>query len=164
MELTVPDQAVILLAEDREDDIVLVRKAFAKAFINNPLQVVRDGAEAIAYLAGIGKYSNRDEYPLPDLFLLDLKMPKVDGFEVLKWLRLHPSLSGLRVVVLTSSEDMRDVNLAYKLGANSFMVKPLDFENLMELTRFLTSYWLQMSKAPEISRPPKTEERPESER
>ena len=75
-----PDQAVILLAEDREDDIALIRKAFARAYILNPLHVVRDGEEAIAYLQGEGRYFNRDEYPLPDLLLLDLKMPRVDGF------------------------------------------------------------------------------------
>src|SRR5258705_8683596 len=115
-----PDQAVILLAEDREDDIALIRKAFARAYVLNPLQVVRDGEEAIAYLSGEGKYSNRAEYPLPDLLLLDLKMPRIDGFEVLKWIREQPGLSALRVVVLTSSEDIRDVNVAYRLGANSF--------------------------------------------
>jgi len=153
--LFVSDQAVILLAEDREDDVLLVRKAFKKAFINNPLQVVRDGAEVIAYLKGEGKYVNREEYPLPDLLLLDLKMPGVDGFGVLKWLRQQPSLSALRVVVLTSSEDINDVNIAYRLGANSFMVKPLDFQNFLEMSRFLTNYWLQLSKTPETSRPPR---------
>src|SRR6266850_4379035 len=117
------DQAVILLAEDREDDIVLVRRAFAKAYVLNPLQIVRDGEELVAYLKGEGKYANRAEYPLPDLLLLDLKMPRMDGFQVLEWIRQQPGLSNLRVVVLTSSENMRDVNRAYQLGANSFMVK-----------------------------------------
>src|SRR2546428_9867920 len=125
---SMPDQAVILLAEDREDDILLIRKAFQEAFINNPLQVVRDGEEAIAYLSGEGKYSNRAEYPLPELMLLDLKMPGTDGFDVLKWMRQQPGLQALRVVVLTSSDQMRDVNAAYQLGANSFLVKPIDFE------------------------------------
>ena len=157
------DQAVILLAEDREDDILLIRKAFKKAFINNPLFVVRDGEEAIAYLKGEGKYFNRDEFPLPDLLLLDIKMPGVDGFGVLKWIRQQPSLSSLRVVVLTSSEDIQDVNIAYRLGANSFMVKPLDFENFLEMSRFLTSYWLQMSKTPETSRPARRTQKPKEE-
>lgn len=151
------DQAVILLAEDREDDILLVRHAFKKAYINNPLHVVRDGEEAIAYLAGEGKYSNRSEYPLPDLFLLDLKMPRMDGFQVLKWVRRHPTLGALRVIVLTSSDDIRDVNAAYQLGANSFMVKPMDFEDVFNLSKTLTSYWLQMSKTPEISRSPRNQ-------
>src|SRR5881275_3003138 len=99
-----PDQAVILLAEDREDDISLIRKAFAKAYIQNPLHVVRDGEEAIAYLQGEGRYANRDEFPLPALMLLDLKMPKRNGFEVLKWIRQQPGLRTLRVIVLTNSE------------------------------------------------------------
>ena len=155
-----PDQAVILLAEDREDDIHLVRRAFKMAFLTNPLQVVRDGEECIAYLSGTGKYSNRAEYPLPDLLLLDLKMPRVDGFEVLAWLQQHPSLSSLRVIVVTSSESIRDVNRAYQLGANSFLVKPSDFLNYIEMSKFLSGFWLRMSKAPEISRPPKPESRP----
>ena len=146
------EQAVILLAEDREDDIVLVQRAFAKGEIQNPLFVVRDGEEAIAYLAGDGKYANRAEYPLPDLLLLDLKMPRVDGFEVLQWVRRQPGFSALRIVVLTSSDQIRDVNTAYQLGANSFMVKPTDFENVIEMAKTLRSYWLQMSKAPEVSR------------
>src|SRR5205809_22508 len=114
-------------------------KAFQKAFINNPLQVVRDGEEAIAYLSGVGKYSNRSEYPLPDLMPLDLKMPRMNGFEVLEWIRRQASLSSLRVVVLTASDLMRDVNSAYKLGANSFMVKPMDFEDAVQMGKFLTT-------------------------
>src|SRR5438105_5333079 len=135
-----PDQAVILLAEDLEDDILLIRRALKKGHINNPLQVVRDGDEAIAYLAGEGKYSSRDEYPLPDLMFLDLKMPRKDGYEVLKWIRAHPELSALRVIVLTSSEQLRDVNLAYQLGANSFLVKPLEFENFVETCNIIREY------------------------
>lgn len=149
------EQAVILLAEDREDDILLVKRAFDKGDLQNPLFVVRDGEEAISYLSGIGKYSNRSEYPLPDLLLLDLKMPRVDGFEVLRWVREQPGFSALRVVVLTSSDQIRDVNTAYRLGANSFMVKPTDFENVVEMARTLRTYWLQMSKAPELSRGPR---------
>src|SRR5215471_12036834 len=148
------EEAIMLLAEDREDDVLLIRKAFKKAFLSNPLYVVRDGVEAIDYLEGVGRYANRQEFPLPDLLLLDLKMPKVDGFEVLQWLRKQPGFSSLRVVVLTSSDHVNDVNRAYQLGANSFMVKPLDFENFLELSRFMSSYWLQLSKAPQISRPP----------
>src|SRR5437868_2030655 len=97
-----PDQALILLVEDKEDDIVLIRRALAKAGVVNPLQVVRDGDEAIEYLAGERKYRNREEYPLPQLVLLDLKLPGMDGFEVLRWIRGQPGLSSLRVVVLTS--------------------------------------------------------------
>jgi len=150
-----PDIGVILLAEDREDDIFLIRKAFREAYISNPLHVVRDGEEAISYLAGDGKYSNREEFPLPDLMLLDLKMPRVDGFEVLTWIRQQPSLAALRVVVLTSSDALRDVNRAYQLGANSFMVKPLEFEDVLHMSKFVTTYWLTMSKKPESFRSPR---------
>jgi len=149
-----PDQPWILLAEDQEDFIVLIAKAFKDAGISNPLYTVRDGDEAIAYLSGEGPYSNRQEYPLPDLLLLDLKMPKRDGFEVIQWIRSQPSLKALRIVVLTSSEQIRDVNRAYALGANSFLVKPGDFTNLQYLSRTIRDYWLEMSKAPESDRPP----------
>jgi CheY-like chemotaxis protein len=89
---------------------------------------------------------------LPDLVLLDLKLPKLDGFEVLRWIRTQPSLSGLRVVVLSSSENIRDVNLAYALGANSFLVKPTDLKEYVELSNFLNDYWFVLSKAPQASR------------
>ena len=147
-----PEQAVILLAEDRDDDVVLIRRAFKNGNLVNPIYVVRDGEETIAYLKGEGQFANRAEYPLPELLLLDLAMPRKDGFEVLRWLRQQPGLSALRVVVLTSSDQMRDVNLAYKLGANSFLVKPIDFDNFVSMTTALNGYWLWMSKAPETSR------------
>ena len=152
MTCTVSDQAIILLAEDREDDIVLIRKAFRQACLLNPLFVVRDGEEAINYLQGQGKFANREEYPLPDLFLLDLKMPRLDGFEVLKWVRQEPCMDRLRVIVLTSSERMADVNLAYQLGANSFLVKPFEFERFVETSRALVRYWLTLDKRPDVSR------------
>src|SRR4051794_24168262 len=117
-----PETALILLAEDDEDHVLLVRRAFNQARILNPLHVVRDGEQAIAYFKGVGIYANRDEYPLPGLFLLDLKMPRTSGFEVLDWVRSQPSLKALRVIVLTTSADMKDVNRAYQLGATSFLV------------------------------------------
>ena len=147
-------QDVILLAEDREDDIIIIRHAFAKAKFLNPLHIVRDGQEAIDYLQGEGKYANRDEYPLPSLLLLDLKLPRKDGLDVLKWVRSQPGLSALRIVVLSASEQVRDINKAYQLGANSFLLKPLDFTQFVEMTRALKGYWLWMSKEPETSRPP----------
>jgi CheY-like chemotaxis protein len=148
----VSEEAVILLAEDREDDIFLIQRAFKRAHLSNPLYVVRDGDEAIEYLKGEDKFSNRVEYPLPDLMLLDLKMPRLDGFEVLKWVRANPSLNKLRIVVLTSSEIMADRNLAYQLGANSFLVKPLQFERFVEAIKMLSQYWLTLDKMPEVSR------------
>lgn len=148
-----PDQAVILIAEDHDDDIVLIRRSLNRAHVFNPLQIVGNGEEVIAYLSGEGKFANRDEFPLPSLLLLDLKMPRMDGFQVLQWIRRQNSLKALRVIVLTSSADIRDVNLAYQLGANSFLVKPMDFENFVEIGKFLNDYWLRTDQEPAISRP-----------
>lgn len=147
-----PEQAVILLAEDREDDVLLIRRAFSRAGIPNPIFIVRDGEEVIFYLKGEGKFSNRAEYPLPDLLLLDLKMPIKDGFEVIKWIRQRPGLAALRILVLTSSDSLHDVNLAYRLGANSFLVKPLDFENYAQLGSLICDYWLLAARTPETHR------------
>jgi CheY-like chemotaxis protein len=147
-----PGQAVILIAEDREDDILLIRRSFIGAHVSNPIQIVRNGEQTISYLEGEGKFANRDEFPLPALLLLDLKMPRMDGFQVLNWIRQQPGLKPLRIIVLTASADMHDVNKAYELGANSFLVKPLDFENFVEMSRFLNDYWLRLDKAPGISR------------
>ena len=120
--------AGILLVEDDPNDVLLIRRAFNQARISNPCHVVRDGDSAISSLAGVAPYANRNKYPLPALVLLDLKMPGTNGFEVLRWIRNQPGLRDLRVVVLTSSDDLRDVNEAYRLGADSFLVKPLEFE------------------------------------
>jgi CheY-like chemotaxis protein len=147
------ETAVILVVEDREDDILLIRKAFDKTSLLNPIKIVRDGEEALAYLSGEGKYANRDEYPLPALVLLDLKLPRMDGFEVLTWIRQREGIRGLPVVVLTSSNQLRDVNRAYDLGANSFFVKEFDFQSSVDLTRLLQRYWLQKALKPETSRP-----------
>jgi CheY-like chemotaxis protein len=148
------DQAVFLLVEDSENDAILIRRAFQKGNIINPLQVVTNGDQAIAYLKGEGAFANRAEYPLPELVLLDLKLPGIDGFQVLRWIRQQSELKALRVVVLTSSDRIQDVNLAYQLGANSFLVKPVDFERFVEISQALKGYWLWLSKAPEVSRPP----------
>src|SRR2546423_3238533 len=153
------DQSVILLVEDLEDDILLIRRAFAAAKLRNPLQIVRDGEEAMAYLLGTAKYSNRDEYPLPDLVLLDLKMPRMDGFGLLRWIRNQPEFKAMCVIVLTSSEDIYDVNRAYELGANSFLVKPLEFINYPSILHTLQSFWLKHSRKPQLTRPP---DRPKS--
>jgi CheY-like chemotaxis protein len=138
--------------DDREDDVLLIRKAFQKASVPNPLQVARDGEEAVAYLGGVGKFSNRVEYPLPHLVLLDLNMPRMDGFEVLAWIRNQPGLKGMVVIVLTSSDQIRDVNRAYALGANSFFVKDLDFTNFIQLSKLIQTYWLKVAQLPESHR------------
>jgi CheY-like chemotaxis protein len=151
--MKVSELGVILLAEDNETDVLLTRRAFKKVGLLNPLQVVSDGDEAIAYLSGTGKYANRAEYPLPVLLLLDLKMPKKNGLEVLEWVRQQPSLRALRVIVLTTSDLYRDVNRAYELGANSYIVKPVEMEQFLRVSETLRGYWLWMSETPQISRP-----------
>jgi len=147
-----PEPASILLVEDREDDVVLIRRAFERAQIDAALKVAPDGKEGIAYLAGEGKFSNRNEYPLPWLILLDLKMPGVDGFEVLNWIRQHPCFRSLVVIVLTSSDAIRDVNRAYQLGANSFLIKPSEFESAVNLARVIHQYWLMHTQFPRLDR------------
>jgi DNA-binding response OmpR family regulator len=130
-------KALILLVENDENDALLIRRTFAKAAVPYVHRVVRNADAAVSYLKGDGSYANRKKYPLPDLVLLDLKLPDKDGFEVLKWIRNQPELKALRVVVLTSPYDIWDVNLACQLGANSFLVNPLDFENIDALVATL---------------------------
>jgi CheY-like chemotaxis protein len=147
------DCDVILLAEDNEDHVMLIRRAFRQSGLVNPIHAVADGEQAIAYLKGEGRYSNRVEYPLPCLLLLDLKMPNKNGFEVLEWLRNQPAFAALRVVVLTTSGEMRDINRAYQMGANSFLTKPVDFRDFVQLTSAIKGYWIWLSRAPELERP-----------
>jgi len=144
------EEGVILIAEDSEADVLMIKRAFAKAKLSNPFRVVGDGAEAIAYLSGEGKYGDRLRYTLPELLLLDLRMPNKNGLEVLEWIQQQSGLRGLRVVVLTASDQARDVNRAYQLGANSFLVKPLDFEQFVRVIEALKGYWLWLSKAPQL--------------
>jgi CheY-like chemotaxis protein len=152
MPIYIPDSAVILLAEDEEDYVLLIQKAFSEANIQNPVHIVSTGSEATAYLKGEGKYASRDEYPLPDLLLLDLKLPGFSGFEIMGWVRSQPGLSGLRIIVLTSSNQMTDVNTAYRLGANSFLTKPYDFADLVHFSKAIKEFWLKMSKCPDSFR------------
>src|SRR5215510_2270454 len=114
----------VLVADDEPTDVFLLQRAFAKARVTISLHVVRDGWTAIAYLKGEAPYSDRNAHPLPDLMLLDLKMPGLNGFEVLTWLRKQPGLKRLPVIVLTSSNLASDINRAYEMGANSYLVKP----------------------------------------
>lgn len=138
----------ILLVEDNDDDRFLIRRAFEQARIVNPLHIVPTGEEAIAYLKGEGPYVNRERHPFPELVLLDLKLPGLDGFDVLRWVRQQPALAGLRVVVLTSSTDVRDVNLAFRLGANSFIIKPADFFWLVQFSEAIAGWWLWTAARP----------------
>jgi len=126
---------MILLVENDDDDAFLIKRAFERASVGNPLRRLKNGGEAIAYLKSDPPYWNRAEHPLPVLVLLDIRMPMMDGFEVLRWIRRQPEFARLCVVMLTASDEIRDVNQAYQLGANSFLVKPLDFWNADELSR-----------------------------
>jgi len=140
----------ILLVEDDPNDIILIKRAFEKTRITNPLQVVEDGEEAISYLAGKGPYGDREKYSLPMLILLDLKLPRKSGHEVLEWLCQQPILKRLTVVVLTSSQQSSDINRAYDLGANSYLVKPVTFDALVEMVKTLNLYWLLLNENPII--------------
>ncbi|OGG43811.1 MAG: two-component system response regulator [Candidatus Handelsmanbacteria bacterium RIFCSPLOWO2_12_FULL_64_10] len=145
----------VLLVEDDPNDVLLIQRAFRKANLVNPLHVVGDGEEAIAYLSGQGVYAERERHPLPILILLDLKLPRKSGHEVLAWLRRQPELKRLPAVVLTSSREAADVNRVYDLGANSYLVKPVAFDDLLKMAQTLNMYWLILNERPAVA-PPKT--------
>jgi CheY-like chemotaxis protein len=146
-----PGGQVILVVEDDPNDLLLIQRAFGKARILNPLQSVGNGDDAVAYLAGEGPYADREQHPFPVLVLLDLKLPRRSGLEVLQWIRAQAGLKRLPVVVLTSSKEATDVNRAYDLGANSYLVKPVGFDSLLELVKSLEVYWLILNQKPDVS-------------
>jgi CheY-like chemotaxis protein len=140
----------ILLAEDDAQDVFFMRCAAQDVGIHDALRVVQDGQEAVDYLEGCGEYADRQRFPRPCLVLLDLKLPRVTGFEVLKWIRQQPALKTLIVIVLSSSGLEKDVDLAYRLGTNSYLVKPLTPHQLREMLKRLKQYWLDLNRhAPE---------------
>ncbi|WP_293351368.1 MULTISPECIES: response regulator [unclassified Microcoleus] len=140
----------ILLVEDSPVDILLMQRAFRdRIFTNTSLQIVRDGDAAVFYLNGDGEYSDRERYPLPAIILLDLKLPRRSGHEVLSWLKQQPQLKRLPVVVLTSSRQTLDVNQAYDLGVNSYLVKPVGFASLSDMMQSFGEYWLNQTELPE---------------
>jgi CheY-like chemotaxis protein len=147
------DQATILIVEDNAVDAMLLRRAFTKAAVLNPVWIVVTAEEAVAYLKGVDKYHDRAQYPLPGLILLDLELPGMTGHGLLAWLRTQPDLKALRVVVLSGSDNPRDINLAYELGASSFVTKPTDLEHLVRLSRAIHGYWLCFNQTPEVVRP-----------
>jgi CheY-like chemotaxis protein len=138
---------VVLLVEDDPDHVLLIQRAFSKANLVNPLRIVRDGEDAVAYLSGTGSYSDRSRHPLPSLILLDLKLPRKSGLEVLAWLRGDPSLKFTPVVVLTSSAETRDIEKAYALGVNSYLVKPVKFGDLLEMVKSIGMYWMILNRS-----------------
>ena len=144
-------QFTVLLVEDDLNDIFLVKRAFKKARIQNPLQVVTDGSEAIDYLRGDGKYADRQVHPVPRLIVMDIKMPRKTGFEVLEWVKGQSHhLRRIPVIIVSSSESTEDINRAYELGANAYMVKPMDYRAVEHLFESITHYWGLECAKPEL--------------
>jgi len=136
----------ILLVEDNEDDVFLMKRALQTAGIVNPLHVVEDGQQAVDYLSGEGIFADRLSHPLPAVIFLDLKLPILLGLEVLAWIRSQPELANTVVVVLTSSNEPTDLKEAYSLGANSYVVKPPTANQLLELAKAFKWYWLEFNQ------------------
>jgi CheY-like chemotaxis protein len=144
--------ATILHVEDDPNDVLLIARAFRKAETAAQLQVVNDGEQAVQYLGGTNSFSKREQFPLPSLVLLDLKLPRKSGIEVLEWIRSQPGLKRIPVVMLTSSRQSVDINRAYDLGANAYLVKPVNFDALVEMMKTLDSFWLRVNERPSPSR------------
>lgn len=142
------DDKMILLVEDNADDEALTLRALKKNNIGNQVVVVRDGAEALDFLFCTGPYADRDPRDKPQVVLLDLKLPKVDGMEVLRRIRAEPSTRTLPVVILTSSKEEQDIVNSYTIGVNSYVRKPVDFIQFVEAIRQLGLYWLVLNEAP----------------
>ena len=147
-------ELVILLVEDNPDDEELTRLAFRKSNIANRLEIVRDGAEALEYIFATGAFAGRAPEDDPCLVLLDLKLPKVSGLEVLRRIRANPRTKSTPVVILTSSVEEQDVIQGYDLGCNSYIRKPVDFTQFTEAVKILGLYWLVLNQPPLLSKPP----------
>ncbi|NQV01404.1 MAG: response regulator [Bacteroidia bacterium] len=140
--------ATILLVEHQRMDIELTLDAFREARLANSIRVATSGEEALDYLFGKGEFANRIEHPLPDLILLDLKMPGIDGFEVLKQVKKAEKLKWIPVVVLTSSKEEGDRAMSYDLGANSYLVKPVSFDGFLHMVKEIREYWIVLNVKP----------------
>jgi CheY-like chemotaxis protein len=140
----------ILVAEDDEDDVLLLQSAFTEAGLTVPLQVANDGEQAIDYLAGAGRFSDRLKHPLPSLILLDLNMPRKSGFEVLSWVRAQPLLKRIPIIVLSSSSQGPHINKAYELGANSYFIKSVNFADFVQRIKLIYKYWVECAQQPDL--------------
>ena len=140
----------ILLIEDDYNDVLLIQRAFRKARIQTPMIQVSNGEEAIAYLSQQGQYEDKETYSIPTLILLDLKLPRRSGLEVLAWIRQQPLLRRLLVVILTSSQESSDLDRAYDLGINSYLVKPVNFQDFVKLIERVDEYWIELNQPPRI--------------
>jgi len=143
----------IVLVEDNPDDVELALKALRRSGIANEIRVLRDGVEAVEYLFCTGAYAHRDIADAPSMILLDLKLPRIDGLEVLRRIKADARTRSLPIIVLTSSREERDIVDSYQLGVNSYIVKPVDFEQFTEAIRQLSMYWLVLNQLPMRSRP-----------
>ena len=133
---------VILLVEDRPDEVELMKQALHQAGIDNPLRVLSDGAEAIAYFEGRDRFADRGAWPLPSLVLLDLKLPRRSGLDIVAWAKRDPRLKRIPVIVVTSSREASDMEKAYAAGANSYLVKPTSFREFVETMKITGTYWI----------------------
>ena len=140
------EASTILLVEDNPDDVELIQYAFDNAAVVNPLVVVTDGDDAVNYVSGSHSYADRDRYPQPALILFDLKLPRRSGFEVLRFIRGHEATQHTPVVVLTSSNQREDIGRAYSGGANSYLVKPVSREGLLDMVKSIEAYWLKINQ------------------
>ncbi|MFE4106669.1 response regulator [Almyronema epifaneia] len=140
----------ILLIEDDANDIFLIKRAFRLANLNNAIYTAKDGDAAVQYLRGENAYADRLQYPIPGLVILDLKLPKRSGLEVLAWMRQQPVIKRIPVVVLTSSNQHVDVDQAYEAGVNSYLVKPVAFDALISMVSAINDYWIRFNKYPSI--------------
>lgn len=136
---------LVLLIEDDPNDVILIRRAFQQAKFNPTLEVIEDGEAAIAYF---NQRLENENQPIPDLILLDLKLPRRSGLEVLKWIRQHPSFKRLLIIALTASRENNDINQAYEMGINSYLVKPIQFEQLVDLVNLVNRYWFELNEKP----------------
>lgn len=138
------EDPIVLLVDDSQNDAMLMRTVFERAGFVQPMRLAVDGNDAIAYLHGDGRYSDRKLFPLPTTVLLDLNMPRMDGFEVLDWIRHQPELRRMRVYILSASSRPQDIERAYDLGANSYLVKPGNLDGLLNMAKCLVA-WLRLS-------------------
>jgi two-component system, response regulator len=145
-----PNAVEILLVEDNPQDLQLTQRALHKANLTNRIHVARDGAEALEFIFNEGVYSDRKMETPPKVILLDLKLPKVDGLEVLKRIKSNPRTASIPIVVLTSSKEQNDVVESYELGVNSYIVKPVNFERFVEAVQQLGMYWLLLNQPPKM--------------
>ncbi|MEC4803281.1 MAG: response regulator [Jaaginema sp. PMC 1079.18] len=140
----------ILLVEDDENDIILMERACRKANFNIQFEICRDGDRAVQYLETIMSLDDSSSLTLPLLVLLDLKLPRRSGLEVLTWIRQHPTFNKIPVIILTASDERLDIKRAYELHANSYLVKPISFQDLVHLVQSVKTYWLELNRNPEF--------------